>query len=274
MPIKLKKLMDSNTLVYDKDEGRYRPIKYRDIVLLARNNTRARQYVEILMNEGISVYAESSVSFLDTYEIKPVISLLSVIDNPHQDIPLMGAMTGYFGGFTQTEAAIIKSFSPELGLYESLLNYIGSMKAHIFRKVWKKMCPFRKTWKWILVLRKKTQIARIQPFRKKIRTFLKRVEKYRKMLLTDGVHDLIWNIIYSTGYFDFFISNLESPEIRIANINFLLSNALSFEKSNYNSLFQFLKYIEKIIKDDIEIGSGSVIDENDDVVKIYDYSQI
>ena len=100
----------------------------------------------------------------------------------------------------------------------------------------------------------------------KIRTFLKRVEKYRKMLLTDGVHDLIWNIIYSTGYFDF-ISNLESPEIRIANINFLLSNALSFEKSNYNSLFQFLKYIEKIIKDDIEIGSGSVIDENDDVVR-------
>ena len=47
----------------------------------------------------------------------------------------------------------------------------------------------------------------------------------------------------------------------------MLSNALSFEKSNYNSLFQFLKYIEKIIKDDIEIGSGSVIDENDDVVR-------
>ena len=48
--------MDSNTLVYDKDEGRYRPIKYRDIVLLARNNTRARQYVEILMDKRVYQY--------------------------------------------------------------------------------------------------------------------------------------------------------------------------------------------------------------------------
>ena len=262
---KIKKLMDSNTLVYDKDEGRYRPIKYRDIVLLARNNTRARQYVEILMNEGISVYAESSVSFLDTYEIKPVISLLSVIDNPHQDIPLMGAMTGYFGGFTQTEAAIIKSFSPELGLYESLLNYIGEYEGPHIQEGVEEDVSIQKDMEVDTGAQKNTD-SPDTAIQEKIRTFLKRVEKYRKMLLTDGVHDLIWNIIYSTGYFDF-ISNLESPEIRIANINFLLSNALSFEKSNYNSLFQFLKYIEKIIKDDIEIGSGSVIDENDDVVR-------
>ena len=245
---KIKKLMDSNTLVYDKDEGRYRPIKYRDIVLLARNNTRARQYVEILMNEGISVYAESSVSFLDTYEIKPVISLLSVIDNPHQDIPLMGAMTGYFGGFTQTEAAVIKSFSPELGLYESLLNYIGEYEGPHIQEGVEEDVSIQKDMEVDTGAQKNTD-SPDTAIQEKIRTFLKRVEKYRKMLLTDGVHDLIWNIIYSTGYFDF-ISNLESPEIRIANINFLLSNALSFEKSNYNSLFQFLKYIEKIIKDD------------------------
>ena len=42
---KIKKLMNGNTLVFDKDEGIYRPIKYRDIVLLARNNTKAGQYV-------------------------------------------------------------------------------------------------------------------------------------------------------------------------------------------------------------------------------------
>lgn len=241
---KIKELMNGNTLVFDKDEGNYRPIKYRDIVLLARNNTKAGQYVETLMNEGISVYAESTISFLETYEIKPIISLLAVIDNPYQDIPVMGALTGYFGGFTQTETAIIKSCSPELGLYESLLNYIGEYEGKGQKKV---------------------ENADIT-IKNKIKTFLDRVKKYRQMLLNEGVHDVIWNIIYGTGYFDF-ISNLDSPEIRIANVNYLLSNALSFEKANYNSLFQFLKYIEKIIKENIELGSGSVIDENDDVVR-------
>ena len=66
------------------------------------------------MNEGIPAYAESRTGYFNTMEVETVLSFLSVLDNPMQDIPLAAALRSPIGGLSDEELARLMGWSPSL----------------------------------------------------------------------------------------------------------------------------------------------------------------
>ena len=79
--------------VLDKETGEYRELKYKDIVILLR---ATRNWSEIFLEElgsfGIPVYADTGSGYFETIEIRTIMSLLKVIDNPMQDVPMISIL--------------------------------------------------------------------------------------------------------------------------------------------------------------------------------------
>ena len=109
--LRIRELMseDNAYYVYDADLEDYRRIKYGDIVILTRTLTG---WADVLVNElldcGVPAMADTAQQYFKLREIKVLISLLTCIDNPLQDIPMASVLLSYFGGFTEDELCKIR----------------------------------------------------------------------------------------------------------------------------------------------------------------------
>jgi len=70
-----------------------RTLRYRDCVILLRNASgRAPQIARILMNEGIPAYSDADSQYFELPEVRDMMNVLRVLDNPYQDVPLLSAL--------------------------------------------------------------------------------------------------------------------------------------------------------------------------------------
>ncbi|MCR5748393.1 MAG: UvrD-helicase domain-containing protein, partial [Lachnospiraceae bacterium] len=107
--------------IEDRKDNSIRKCGFGDIVILLRSLKGASDtFAEVFAEKGIPLVFDSKSGYLLSYEIKEIINLLTIIDNPRQDIPLAGVMLGYFGGFDATEMTLIRLKATEGDLYDSL----------------------------------------------------------------------------------------------------------------------------------------------------------
>ena len=86
--------------------GAYRRARYGDMVILLRSMTGwSEVFVNVLMNEGIPALPRPRQGYFNTVEVETVLSLLSVVDNPMQDIPLAAVMRSPIVGMDDEEMA-------------------------------------------------------------------------------------------------------------------------------------------------------------------------
>ena len=79
--------------VLDKETGEYRDVKYKDIVILLRATKNWSEiFLDELGAEGIPVYADTGQGYFESIEIRTIMSLLKVIDNPMQDVPMIALL--------------------------------------------------------------------------------------------------------------------------------------------------------------------------------------
>ena len=97
---------EKGLLVWDKTKETYRRARLGDMVILLRSMTGwSEVFVNVLMNEGIPASAQTRTGYFNTVEVETVLSLLSVIDNPMQDIPLAAVMRSSIVGMDDEEMA-------------------------------------------------------------------------------------------------------------------------------------------------------------------------
>ena len=127
---KIKELINSKKVVFDKKEG-YRPITYKDIVILLRSTKeRANLFEKELTKLNIPVFSDTSSEYLDSIEIQTMMSLLKTIDNPMQDIPLVTVLRSYIGSFTDNELIKIRvNTNRNQTFYESMKEYIKNLQS-------------------------------------------------------------------------------------------------------------------------------------------------
>lgn len=233
---RIKKLVDKNQgqLVYDSKTNSYRPAQYKDIVILTRTVSGwADTFVNVLMNEGIPAFSDTASGYFNTREIKLLLSYLSVIDNPIQDIPLAAVMTSYFGNFTTQELADMRKDHKKAKLYQSISDYTGEDDT----------------------------------LNGKIHHLLENLNYFRKLSIYTDISELIWKIIYDTGYYDY-VGTMPAGAKRQANLDMLIEKAKSYEGTSYRGLFNFLRYIEKLRKYEVDYGEATILGENEDLVRI------
>lgn len=109
-------------MVYDKELKEYRPVQYRDIVVLMRSvNKKALNLEEIFAYYNIPVYSNSGGGYFSTLEIDTMVNLLKIIDNPIQDIPLMSVMRSPIFNFNSNELANIRLIDKNVKFYEAMV---------------------------------------------------------------------------------------------------------------------------------------------------------
>jgi ATP-dependent helicase/nuclease subunit A len=207
--------------IYDKKITANRPCRWGDIVILTRAfEQRANNYVQILRSANIPVVSDSSAGYFATTEINDMLSLLQVLDNPRQDIPLASVLRSPVFGLSDTQFAQIKSHKNSQADFYSLLEYIA----------------------------KKSDDKDLQ---KRVSEILRQLDDWRTLARRGSLADLIWQIYSQTDYLSF-VSALPGGSQRHANLLKLHQRAIQFENfaSSFNviSLSRFVNFLQKLLE--------------------------
>lgn len=244
-------IVASGVNVYDSDENIYRPAEYRDIVILTRSVTGwADTFADALMDRGIPAYTDSSTGYFSVREIQVILSMLTIVDNPVQEISLAAAMMSYFGGFTAAELGMVR----KLGREHADKNTHNNLYEHL---------------KAVAVLggADKIQETDVKQLSGKCALFLAKLTEYRDKSSVEPLYDLCWEMIYDSGYYDY-VGTMPAGAQRQANLNVLLERAAGYGKSSYSGLFNFLRYIERLKKFDEDFAEGAASLDNENLVRI------
>ena len=119
---KIKEIVQNKYQIWDAKKDKYRDIKYKDIVVLLRSTSNiAPIFEQEIIRLDMPVFSDSSQEYLDSIEIQTIMSLLKIIDNPMQDIPLVTVLRSNIGKFTDDELV-------EIRLSDKYENYYTCMK--------------------------------------------------------------------------------------------------------------------------------------------------
>lgn len=216
--------------------GGLRPVNYSDIVILLRSpGSWGDELVEQLSARGIPSHRMSVSGYFGTSEVQTVLSLCQVIDNPLQDIPMAAALRSPFFDFSDEELAKLRLQGAHAFFYDHVTDYaVGGPDVKL---------------------------------REKSARFLEKLEDYRARSRRCSVHELLDQILCESGYLNF-VRALPAGEKRLANVEMLLQQAVSFERTSYKGLFSFIRYMDQLQKYEVDFGEADVTLEHEDVVRI------
>ena len=111
--------------VWDKDLSAYRGVEYRDIVILLRSAAGwAEEFTEVFSSKGIPSYTASRTGYFSALEVTAVLNYLKIVDNPRQDIPLIGVLRSPMVRCSAEEMGIIRAENPDGLYYDSLRRFL------------------------------------------------------------------------------------------------------------------------------------------------------
>ena len=231
---KIQELLNSDYMVFDKKQG-YRKIRPKDIVILLRATSNLSPiYEKELSDLDLPVFSDTSGTYLDTVEIQTILSVLKIIDNPLQDIPLVVVLRSSICNFTDNDLITIRLTDRNCNFYEALI---------------------------------KTRIICDGDLKDKIESFLEKLEKWKSISQYMPLDEFIWQIYLDTGYYQY-VGLLPNGAMRQANLKTLFEKAKQYEKASFKGLFNFIQFIDKLKKQNGDLASAKLIGENEDVIRI------
>ena len=232
---KIKELIEKKYQVYDKKSETFRNISYKDIAILLRSTKdKANIYEQEIINLGMPVFSDSTQEYLDSIEIQTIMSLLRIIDNPIQDIPLVTVLRSNIGGFSDDELVTIR-------LSDKYDNFYKCMQ--------------------------KAKVDVNPELSKKIENFISKIDKWRKEQEYLALDELIWKIYLDTGYYNY-VGLMPNGNLRQANLKILFERAKKYETASFKGLYNFINFIDKLKSNSGDLGAAKIIGENDDVIRI------
>ena len=246
---------DQGILVWDKSRGGYRRARYGDMVILLRSMSGwSEVFVNVLMNEGIPAFAQTRTGYFNTVEVETILSLLSVVDNPMQDIPLAAVMRSPIVGMDDEEMAWM------MAVYKRNSKKGQDRGVYGAWKLWLEEG-------WITVGLSGIPVKTAHSISLKSRRLSVLMERLRGEARHLPIHELLYRVYRESGYYDY-VSAMPAGETRRANLDMLVEKAAAYESTSYKGLFHFVRYIEKLKKFDTDFGEASVAGEQDNTVRI------
>ena len=235
MARQIRALIERPFAVYDRRLGAMRPVTYRDIVILLRSMPSAPVIMEELKAHGIPVYAELSGGYFEAVEVATMLSLLKVIDNPDQDIPLAAVLRSPMVGLREDELAGIRLHRPQGSFWAAVQEAARSLTD--------------------------------DGVREKVRQFCQQLERWRNRARQGALSELIWQLYRETGYLDF-VGGLPGGKQRQANLRALYDRARAYEATSFRGLFRFLRFVERMQERGDDLGVARALGEQEDVVRL------
>ena len=227
---KIKELHASKKQVQNAD-GSFRQIQWRDFAILRRSlagwGTRA---VAAMRQAGIPAVVNERDGYFEAQEIQLLLSLLQIIDNPEQDLPM---------------AAVLHS-----GLVGLDANELGALRLTGDGSLWSVMPLYAE-----------------QAQDERLLQFIAHIERWRTLSRRHGVADLLWDIYETLDYVNY-VGAMPNGLVRRANVMALYERAKGFESSGFRGLFRFLRFVESLRDSNQDMAVANVVTEADDVVRL------
>lgn len=227
---KIKEIHAAKKQVQNPD-GTFRQIEWRDFAILRRSlagwGTRA---VEAMRQAGIPAVVNERDGYFEAQEIQLLLALLSIIDNPEQDLPM---------------AAVLHS-----GLVGLDANELGALRLSGEGSLWSLMPAYAE----------EAQDERLL-------SFIGHMERWRTLSRRHGVTDLLWDIYESQDYVNY-VGAMPNGLVRRANVLALYDRAKGYEASGFRGLFRFLRFVESLRDSNQDMPLANVVSEADNVVRL------
>ncbi len=251
--------------VTNKATGELRAARYSDIVILLRSLSGwADSLVEVLNGNGIPAHTVSSTGYFSTVEVQTVLSMLRLLDNPRQDIPMAAVLRSPMAGLTDEELAVLRLEDGSVPFHEAVLELAEGLYEEDGQKEISDSEADRKQGR---NADEKTENHIEITAHRKLLKFYKKYKQLRQLVPDTPIHELIEIILRETGY-GHYVAAMPAGNRRTANLNMLLEKAAAYEKTSYKGLFHFVRYIDELQKYDVDFGEADMVGENEDVVRI------
>ena len=231
----IRKLLAEKRQIREKRaDGRegMRPLSWGDIVILSRSLGYGASISRVLKSYGIPAVAQENKGFYDTLEVQTLLSLLAVLDNARQDIPLAAVLLSPFGGLTQEELARdLPAALPGKDLLDRVREAAATMPGSGYD------------------------------------IFLQKLENWRDLAACLAVPELLDKLLSESAY-ELYLKAMPSGAVRLANLRQLMQMAADYEQSSYRGLHQFLRYVERQKDLEIDVGEAPLLSGGADVVRI------
>ena len=218
--------------------GALRPASYGDFCILLRTAKNVSSvYANALSERGIPVFSPETGGFFEAAEISFILSLLRVLDNPVQDIPLAAVMLSPLFGFSAGELADIRASAKE--------RLEAGETEPLYRSV----------------------AASADEGDEKAAAFLKKIESLRRLSLTLSAGELVRRVCEETG-FDAIVGAMPDGERRRLNVGLLCDYAEKYEAAGNLGLSGFIRFIDKVARTSGDLATAARPSENADIVRI------
>lgn len=191
-----------------KDGDGQRPAEYGDFCVLFRSMDKTSLLLEDELEKlSIPVMCDCAEDFFKAPEIRFMLSLLRVLNNPADDVALLTVMLSPVYGFTPDELAVIRADCRKGGMYSALRFAADSGN-------------------------------------RRAAGFLESLEAMRMTASTVSVTELVRRLVDETGYLAV-VSAMDNAGVRRSNLGLLELFAQKYESGGKTGLTGFLRFAEK-----------------------------
>jgi ATP-dependent helicase/nuclease subunit A len=239
MAQKVKELISEGRQVYDPKAGRHRKLQYKDIVILLRSMPWAPEIMEEFKKQGIPIYANLSSGYFEATEVAIMLSLLKVIDNPYQDIPLVSVLRSPIVGIDEEGLAEVRIHSKSGTFYEAVQKFTDKNLSEVNN----------------------------EEVHEKLSDFLSSLTVWRTKARQGALSELVWQLYRDTRFYDF-AGGMPGGKQRQANLRALYDRARQYEETSFRGLFRFLRFIDRMRERGDDLGAARALSEQEDVVRM------
>ncbi|KRM12673.1 helicase-exonuclease AddAB subunit AddA [Paucilactobacillus suebicus] len=225
--LRIKKMVDNQEQIYDRKTKEKRAITYGDITLLAATKHNNNLIIEQFSNLDIPVTVHDAQNYFQATEVRIMMALLRIIDNPYQDIPLAAVLRSPMVGLDENELAYLRIQDKTDDYYGAIKRFANSEPEDEFAS----------------------------QLHDKIVRFLERLKRFRLIANQNRLVELIWTIYNETGFLDY-VGGMPGGKQRQANLHALYQRAASYEQSSFKGVFQFVRFIEQMQKKDKDLAEA------------------
>lgn len=228
--------------IFDKDINNYRKVECGDIVILVSTKGKVKHIKKELDKLNINCVYNADSSLFESNEVRKIISLLKVINNPYDDVELISVLNSPMFNLNLNEISYVRMLNRNVSVYSSFKNYLEGFEGNKNKKTYEK-----------------------------IKTFFEALVYFREFFNNNSIGNLIDEIYLKTGFYNY-VGTKENGEFRQANLMYfkeLIEQRESYGVCDLSSILEGIDVeLEGEIEESQKTSTASIFSGKEEVINI------
>ncbi len=241
--LRLRELKAAGHQVWDPDLKAMRPVEWQDMVVLMRSpSSRVEAYAKEFFKCGVPLAAARD-GFFEAIEITDLLSVLKLLDNPLQDVPLLAVLRSSLAGLSLDELADIRASFDDRPFWLALNKY-HQRNARTEKSARGNGSPST---------------------REKVAQFLQSFNYWRELARQGALSTCLERILLDTHYLALLQAEPRGEE-RVANVRRLLDLVREYDPWQRQGLYRFLRFVQQ--QQEAEVDFEPAFAQTSDAVRL------